>query len=402
MKRGTGDPKRRPGARRAPARGAGALAVLLALGACWAVAPPADAQSTLASELKRPRTAGTVCDELRAGSPTPAPSAADRAAAADLLARADEAALLGESAEAIELLRGAARLDPVSAEIAYRLARGLEDALDPEAATSEYCRFLALEPTGTQAEDALERLGALTEGAPASVDGRAEARFTAGVELAQAGDLARAEEAFSDALEVASDWPAAWYNRALVRAAASDPVGARADLIRYLELRPGASDAAPVERRIASARAPEPAAAAVPAAPSFAANAILPGLGQFRSGRWLLGGAALGAAAGAVALGVLSEREVVRCIEVPVGGQCPEGQVAATETERPYLAIGLGAAVLVSLLGALEQQLWYSGSVSAIDRVGAGVAGDGVRVEVGPAVGDGREGVDLSLVRLRF
>jgi hypothetical protein len=62
----------------------------------------------------------------------------------------------------------------------------------------------------------------------------------------------------------------------------------------------------------------------------------------------------------------------------------------------------VGAAVLVSLLGALEQQLWYSGSVSAIDRVGAAVAGEGVRVEVGPAVGDGREGVDLSLVRLRF
>ena len=379
------------------------VAALAGICACAALVAPLGAQEGLASDLKRLRTPRTACAQLGPFDAGTAAPAADRTEAAELLARADDAALLGESAEALALLRGAAALDPTSSEIAYRLARGLEEAPDPAGAVAEYCRFLSLEATGGQAEDALERLSALSEGAPASVDGRAEADFALGVERAAGGDLAGAEAAFSNAVTAAPDWPEAWYNRSLVRAEAGDPVGARTDLMRYLELRPGASDAGPVERRIASAPRPtETTPVRVPAAPNFAANALLPGLGQLRSGRYLVGAAAFGAAAGAVAFGVLSERQVVRCRVVPIGGECPEGQVAGTELERPYLVAGVGAAVLVSLLGALEQQLWYSGSVSAIDRVGAAVAGEGVRVEVGPAVGDGREGVDLSLVRLRF
>jgi tetratricopeptide (TPR) repeat protein len=325
----------------------------------------------------------------------------DRAAAADLLARADEAALLGDPDEATALLRQAADLDPGSAEVAYRLARSLEDSRDAEGAVAEYCRFLVLESTGSRAEDVIERLGGLTESSPIEADARAQAAFADGLARAEASDLAGAEAAFTTVVAVAPRWADPWYNRALVRAQQGDASGARSDLEHYLDLRPGASDAGVVEARIAAAGPPvsAPLPGRLPQATPFVANALVPGLGQFRTRRWLIGTAALGATAGLVVFGVMSERTVVRCIVVPIGGQCPAGQVAGTEIERPYLAAGLGAAAIVSLLGALEQQLWYAAELERTERVGAA---SGARVEVGPAARGGEEGIDLSLVRLRF
>lgn len=400
----------RPGARTSDptrvVRSALVAAVLWAASG-WSAADVAGQETApLAEALKEARTPRAVCAAI------PGPDAVsvepDRAEAAALLAQADDAALLGDADEALRLLRDAAALDPSSPEVAYRLGRSLEEANDVAGATSEYCRFLGLEATGSRAEDALERLGALVEGAPPSVDSRAESEFARGLERARFGDLASAEAAFSNVLGSAPDWPEPWYNRSLVRAEAGDAAGASADLAEYLRLRPGASDAGPIQVRIAAApSAPDPAAparieagtSAIPPAPAFATNALFPGLGQFRSGRPLLGAATFAAAAGAVAFGVMSDRRVVRCIVVPIGGECPEGQVAGTELEKPYLAAGVGAAVLVSVLGALEQQLWYSRAISSTERVGrTGPA----RLELGAEVRGGGEGVDLSLVRLRF
>jgi tetratricopeptide (TPR) repeat protein len=376
-----------------------AAAVVLLAHAAGATATAA--QTSLSADLRRARTPQAACEAVPAAAEAGGVSAADRAAAAELLAQGDEAALLGDADGATALLRQAAELDPSSAEIAYRLGRGLEDARDAEAAVAEYCRFLALEPTGSRAEDALERLGALTESAPTEVDARAQSAFSDGLARAEAGDLTGAEASFTRVVAVAPGWADPWYNRALVRAEQGDAAGAQSDLARYLDLRPGASDAGVVAARIANAGPPTsaPLAARLPRSTSFAANAAVPGLGQLRTGRWLVGSAALGAAAGLVAFGVMSERTVVRCIVVPIGGQCPDGQVAGTELERPYLAAGLGAAAIVSLLGALEQQLWYAAEVERTERVGAA---DGARVEDGPAVRGGGDGVDLSLVRLRF
>jgi len=389
----------RAAAGRAGAACALAVAALLVAGH----AAPALSQSALEEDLKRIRTRQQVCDERGPLDAPGAGTAEDRPAAAELLAQADEAALLGDAEGATALLRSAAALDPTSAEISYRLARGLEESRDAGAAAGEYCRFLTLEASGARAEDALERLGELTGSAPSAVDARAQAAFGDGVASAAAGDLAGAEAHFTRVVAIAPSWPEPWYNRALVRAEQGDGEGARSDLGHYLDLRPGASDADIVRSRIASAQPPQsvPDRTRLPRATAFAGNALAPGMGQFRTGRYLVGTITLGAAAGLVAFGLMSEREVVRCIVVPIGGECPEGQVAGTEVERPYLAAGLGAAALVSLLGALEQKLWYSAALERAERVGT-AAGDAARVEVGPAVRGGAEGVDLSLVRLRF
>ncbi|HSM37249.1 MAG TPA: tetratricopeptide repeat protein [Longimicrobiales bacterium] len=384
-------------------RGAGAWRLFAPLTAALLVigGNGAAAAQSLAADLRRARTPLSACREAGGTEAPPRASAADRSAAADLLARADEAALLGDADEATALLRQAADLDPGSAEVAYRLARGFEDARDAEAAVAEYCRFLALESTGSRAEDVIERLGELTESSPIEADARAQAAFADGLARAEANDLVGAEAAFTAVVAVAPRWPDPWYNRALVRAEQGDASGARSDLGYYLDLRPGASDAGVVEARIAAAAPPAmaPLPGRLPQATPFVANALVPGLGQFRTRRWLVGTAALGAAAGLVTLGVSSERTVVRCIVVPEAGQCPAGQVAGTEIERPYLAAGLGAAAIVSLLGALEQQRWYAAEVARTERVGAA---SGARVEVGPAMRGGGEGIDVSLVRLRF
>ncbi len=381
--------------------GAACTLAIVALSAA-AYAAPALSQTALADDLKRIRTRQQTCEDL---GPSQAPgtvAAEDRQAAADLLAQADEAALLGDAGAATTLLRRAAALDPASAEISYRLARGLDESRDATAAAAEYCRFLTLEASGARAEDALERLGVLTGSAPSAVDARAQAAFGEGVESAAAGDLAGAEAHFTRVVTIAPSWPEPWYNRALVRAQQGDAEGARSDLANYLDLRPGASDADLVRSRIATRPPPSvPDRVRLPRSTGFAGDALLPGLGQFRTGRYLMGTVTLGAAAGLVAFGVMSEREVVRCIVVPIEGECPEGQVAGSEFERPYLVAGVGAAALVSLLGALEQQLWYSAAVERTERVGT-ASGDAARVEVGPAVRRGAEGVDLSLVRLRF
>ncbi|MEN8375214.1 MAG: tetratricopeptide repeat protein [Gemmatimonadota bacterium] len=384
-----------------------ALALLGVAGALLgAPASPASAQRDLSGDLKPLPTPVSVCERLGpfgAGTATTADS--DRAVA--LLGQADEAALLGEADRATDLLRRAAALDPAAPEVAYRLARGLEDASDPAGAVFEYCRFLALVSTGAQAEDAVERLATLAEATPPSVDGRGQAAFSLGLQRAGEGDIAGADAAFSNAVTLAPDWPEAWYNRSLVRAEAADTAGARADLRRYLELRPDADDLAPVELRLAALEAPPPPPVVQPSSPAvqrtgFAANAVFPGLGQFRSGRYGVGVLALAAAAGAVALGVMSERQTVSCIVLPVGGECPAGQVVGTATERPYLAAGIGAAALVSVLGALEQHLWSSGAGAGGPRLGLSVETEAGRIELGPAIGAGGEGVDLSFVRMRF
>ncbi len=74
------------------------------------------------------------------------PSEADRQEASRLSSEANEAAILGDLEGAIERLQEAAELDPLASEVAYRLARILEDAGQPEAALGEFCRYLGLEP----------------------------------------------------------------------------------------------------------------------------------------------------------------------------------------------------------------------------------------------------------------
>lgn len=90
-----------------------------------------------------------------------APSADQRRAARDLVARAQEAAIVSDDGTARDLYQRAARLDPTDPAIAYALARSYESARDARA-IGEYCRFLALQPNAPEAPDVRRRVAALT------------------------------------------------------------------------------------------------------------------------------------------------------------------------------------------------------------------------------------------------
>lgn len=89
-----------------------------------------------------------------------APSADQRRAARDLVARAQEAAIVSDDGTARDLYQRAARLDPSDPAIAYALARSYEGAHDARA-IGEYCRFLALQPNAAEAPDVRRRVAAL-------------------------------------------------------------------------------------------------------------------------------------------------------------------------------------------------------------------------------------------------
>lgn len=88
------------------------------------------------------------------------PAEAQRRAARDLAARAQEAAIVDDNATARTLYERAEKLDPSDATTAYALARSYETAGDPRALT-EYCRFLALAPTDPESADVRQRVASL-------------------------------------------------------------------------------------------------------------------------------------------------------------------------------------------------------------------------------------------------
>lgn len=85
------------------------------------------------------------------------PTASQRRSARDLIARAQEAAIVADNATARDLYERAERLDPTDASIAYALARSYETAGDVRA-LSEYCRFVALSPDNANAPDVRQRI----------------------------------------------------------------------------------------------------------------------------------------------------------------------------------------------------------------------------------------------------
>lgn len=118
----------------------------------------AGAQSAPARTPVRSDTVAASCP----AKPAPAtPTDAQRRAARDLVARAQEAAIVSDDATARDLYQRAARLDPTDATIAYALARSYEGARDARAVT-EYCRFLALSPNAPEAPDVRRRVSALS------------------------------------------------------------------------------------------------------------------------------------------------------------------------------------------------------------------------------------------------
>ncbi|MGD2071176.1 MAG: tetratricopeptide repeat protein [Gemmatimonadota bacterium] len=388
-----------PRSRQGPARPErpGGSVLLRSLGAVGILVPLlAGGVSAQELPLKRevPGAAAFQCPEtaLDTGA-TPE----ERGQAEELGSLASQAVILGEMDRARELLDRATELDPGSAELAYRYGRVLEDDGEVGVAIDAYCRVLTLEPAGVEAREARARIDALARSERESLPDEAVTAFRTGLQLADAERIVQALDAFDAAVGAAPGWAGAVYNRGILRARARRWEDARDDLRRYLELRPDAPDAIAVSEGIGRLET----TASLPSAGATFLVGLLPGAGQFYSGRPVAGLGVLTLFGGALATALLVEDVEVLCLSDPgPGADCPPEHVLDEQSERPYLVAGLGAAAAVTVLGAVEAFLHVRGQ-------GAEAAGfasleiGGTRV-VGPALerGDGgRIGVRLLQIR---
>lgn len=329
--------------------------------------------------------------------PPEAPDAEERNQAARLGSDAEQAVILGDRERARDLLARATELDPSSPDLAYRYARILEELGSGREAVAWYCRVETLDPGTSDAADARSRIDELAAADRPELPPDALGAFRTGVSSADAGRLEVAAEAFGRAVSAAPDWPEAAYDRGVVLARLERRQEAVEALRRYLEIRPDAPDAIAVSERIGQLQnagvLPSPGTA-------LALGIVVPGMGQFYSGRTLGGLTILSLAGGAVAAALLIEDVEVKCLSPATDGSCPEGQVVGETVDHPYRVPGLAAAGAITVIGAIEAFVKLRGrrsDVTGLASVDFGTA----RVDaVGVASTGGR--VDVRLVRLVF
>ena len=360
----------------------------------WSVSPGGAQELPLKRIL--PGSDAFSCPGIELGTP-PGPEEQNQARV--LGSNADQALILGDQARARDLLARAIELDPSSAELAYRYGRILEDLGETSSAINQLCRALALGSEEAGIEDARPRVDALVRSQQPQVPDEAIAAFSNGLSQADLGNLDEATRAFGTAFGLAPIWADAVYNRGVVRDRQGDIEGAVADLQQYLSLHPEGEDGISVSQRIgqlqSSAPLPSPGA-------TLALGMIIPGMGQFYSGRALGGFTVLALAGGAAAAGFLIEQTETKCVGTPPqGGVCPPERIISEETTNPYLTQGLIAAGVVTLIGAVEAFLKVrrgdssgNGDLVAINVGKARVVGPSV-FAVGPRL-------NLSLFRVTF
>jgi tetratricopeptide (TPR) repeat protein len=147
-------------------------------------------------------------------------------------------------------------------------------------------------------------------------------------------------------------------------ARAHDGAGASAEATmeycRFLALAPDAPEAAEARERLVILSTGSRAALPAPALPSparaLALGLIVPGAGQFYTGRPLRGTLALTAAGAAIALGLeqRTTRETVEQTALDPFGNPYQYTVVRTATNRPWLVPGLAAAGAIGLASAIE------------------------------------------------
>ena len=330
------------------------------------------------------------------------PTDDQRARAAQLISDASQASILGDLEAARELLGQASEADATSPEVAYRHARALEDVGMGEEAISEYCRAMALGAVDAGITDSRDRLDALYDVVRARITDRARGAFISGLLEADSDLFEQATGSFSVAIDEVPDWAEAYYNRAIVLERQGRIQESLADYRRYLALTPIEIDpvAAAVSERIGLL---EGAVAQPTPSPGAAlALGVVPGMGQYYTGRGITGTVFLALAGGAVASGFLIREVEVRCLNVPpAGGDCPPNEVLSETTDLPYMVPAIGAAAAITVIGAVEAFIRARGrradQAEAIDEL----TSSSVRL-TGPSVRVRGGRVDLSLLALRF
>lgn len=276
-------------------------------------------------------------------------SAPDTVAARRLASEGADAALLGNAALARARLERAATLAPGLDDIEYQLGRLYEEQGDVTAATASYCRYLYFAPTAADSSEARRRLAGLS-GSAEEATSDIIVQLRTGAAYARRGEFSAAASAFRTATVRSPNLAEAYHDQAVVMIAAGNRQQGRDLLDQYLELRPAARNAAQVREQV---RILDRARFA----PGTAlGTGLLPGGGQLYERRFLAGGVIALAAAGATVFAVLQEDEIRTVTGVDGAGN--PYSYEARFVERPNLAVGLGAAAGITVLGAVEAWWW--------------------------------------------
>jgi tetratricopeptide (TPR) repeat protein len=348
--------------------------------------------------LKRnvPGADSIVCPEVDL---TVRPTEEERTQASRLGSDANNALTLGDQERARDLLVRAVELDPLSAELAYRFGRILEDLGEVDPAIDQFCRAQALGSREQGFGDARPRLQALARARQPQIPEEAKTEFMNGLLQADLGNLEGAVEAFGMAYQLAPVWADPIYNRAVIQSRLGSREEAVADFQEYLTLEPDAPDAITVSQRIGQLQAPP--ATPISGGAAFGVGLLIPGMGQFYSGRALGGVSVLSLAAGALAAGFLVEEVQVKCVgTAPSGGECPPDRIISEETNKPYLIPGLAAYGVITLLGAIEAYVRLPDVVSGDDEA-IGVDVGNARLS-GLSLSTSGTQLKLNLVRVTF
>jgi tetratricopeptide (TPR) repeat protein len=356
----------------------GACAVLTVLTAWPAIA------GAQALSLKRtfPSATAGVCPSV---APPPAPPPAARVQESRrLFSLGQEASIVGDHRAARDLFRQAQELNGSDERISYYLARSDEELQQSAEAIGQYCRYLTLSPNGPDAADVRARLDRLT--APAGARGgtsgagrraAAAARFQAGVDAADRGRLADADRAFGDVIGQLPSAAEAYYNRGVVRAKRSDWSGAERDLRHYLASSPGAQDAAAVRERVAVL-----GRASTSPTTALAGGVVLPGFGQYYTGRPVLGAIVTAGTAAGLWYALRSVERTKDTTYTDLFGNPYTGQI--TRRGRYNESAGLAIAGGVAALGAIEGYVYARSKRSDALRLVA-IGRDGTPAAEGPA-----------------
>ncbi len=363
-----------------PVRISTIVLLLTAVTSVWFPVPTEGQELPLKVELPPPAP-GPCGAEALLSALERTPSAEEEREAQALLSEANQAAILGEDERARTLLREAAELDPTSSEIAYRLGRLLEAVGSEDSALLEYCRYLLLDPEGSDVDDVETRVEAIAGPDEDELPAIARVAFQQGL---TAFDEERFEAAvlhFSRALVELPGWADAYYNRGVAQIGDGRVGAGVADLERYLELSPDAADRARVEARMLEL-APTPVAQYSPGT-ALVTGLIFPGMGHFYSGRPGMGMLVLAGAGAGIGAALLYSEVEVRCRVPPIDGECPAGQVDERVESRPLLVPGLATAGVITVVGAIHA---FRGARS--NRSGMALRPDGgVEVVVDPLSG---------------
>ena len=147
-------------------------------------------------------------------------------------------------------------------------------------ATTALCRYLVLAPSGREAAEVRARLSRVAASTVDPRDAAARATFERGVDALDARRFEAALAAFDEVLRVVPSAPEATYDRGLARLGLGQDDAAASDLAAYVSSPSAGPDRAQVLRAVEALRQPRWSVGG-----AFGRGLIVPGFGQFYTGR---------------------------------------------------------------------------------------------------------------------